>query len=376
MSKQQIWMLSTAPAGKGGIATVIRQYQQAGLFDNGAMRLLVSHHDRSKWGRVLPFLRACWTLWPALCLGRVSLVHAHTSHGGSFWRKLILLAPAFLLRVPVVVHLHGSDFESFHADGSRWRQSCIRFMLRRSFRVLALSTEWRQWVLRVEPNARVDVLFNSLSSATEQGADALVLGAVPTALFLGRIGDRKGTFDLLQAFARVLERLPEARLVIGGDGEVDKLHAEVARLGLAASVEFAGWVNTERKEQLFHQAWLFALPSYHEGLPMAILEAMARSRAVVSCPIGGIAEAVQAELTGLLRSPGDIPGLAQALLTILGDRQCAERMGAEGRKAFLAKFSHQANLPKLLALYRQAGLRDVPELSASSDHSALAESKA
>lgn len=376
MSKQQIWMLSTAPAGKGGIATVIREYQQAGLFDNGAMRLLVSHHDRSKWGRVLPFLRACWILWMALGLGRVSLVHAHTSHGGSFWRKLILIAPAFVLRVPVVVHLHGSDFESFFADGSRWRQSCIRLLLRRSFRVLALSTEWRQWVLRVEPAAQVDVLFNSLSSATEQGADAPVLGAVPTALFLGRIGDRKGTFDLLQAFERVLERLPEARLVIGGDGEVDKLHAEVARLGVTGAVEFAGWVSAERKEQLFRQAWLFALPSYHEGLPMAILEAMARSRAVVSCPIGGIAEAVQADVTGLLCSPGDVPSLAQALLAILGDRQLAERMGAAGRKAFLAKFSHQANLPKLLALYRQAGVRNLPELGAASAHAVSVESKA
>jgi len=72
MSKQQIWMLSTAPAGKGGIVTVIRQYQQAGLFDNGAMRLLVSHHDRSKWGRVLPFCaraglcgrRSAWAEFP------------------------------------------------------------------------------------------------------------------------------------------------------------------------------------------------------------------------------------------------------------------------------------------------------------------------
>jgi glycosyltransferase involved in cell wall biosynthesis len=369
MTERQIWMVGTAPEGKGGIATVIRQYQTAGLFDNGAVRFLASHHDRSFWGRVLPFFKACGSLWLAMCLQRVSLVHAHTSHSGSFWRKFFLLWPAFLLKVPVVVHLHGSDFEAFYADGGRWRQACIRHLLRHAFRVLALSREWRTWVLKVQPQAKVDIVFNSLS-AKENSNWSTLLANQPAVLFLGRIGDRKGTFDLLNAFAEVLQRIPDACLLVGGDGEVEKFKAETLRLGLSHAVHYVGWVNAEQKEQLFQRAWVFALPSYHEGLPMAILEAMARTRAVVSCPIGGIAEAVEHGVTGLLVHPGNASELADSLTEILGDRELAHRFGQNARLAFEAKFSNDANLPKLLDIYRQANVRELPVLKNDSTHSA------
>ncbi|MCV2349260.1 glycosyltransferase family 4 protein [Paucibacter sp. Y2R2-4] len=368
MTERQIWMVGTAPDGKGGIATVIRQYQQAGLFENGAMRFLASHHDRSSLGRVLPFIQACWSLWLAMCMQRVSLVHAHTSHNGSFWRKLVLLWPALLLKVPVVVHLHGSDFETFYADGSRWRQACIRYLFRRSFRVLALSKEWRSWVLKVEPQATVDIVFNSLS-AQRNGNSATTLPIQPAVLFLGRIGDRKGTFDLLNAFAIVFQRIPDARLLVGGDGEVEKLQAETLRLGLSQAVHYVGWVNAEQKEELFKRAWVFALPSYYEGLPMAILEAMARSRAVVSCPVGGIAEAVEHEVSGRLVQPGNVNELAETLTLMLSDRDLAHRLGQNGRLAFEAKFSNDANLPTLLNIYRQAGVKKLPLLKTDSTSS-------
>ncbi len=361
MVMKRIWMLTTAPGGKGGIATVIRQYQEAGLFANGAVRLLETHHDHGILGLLLPFLSACMALWSALLFGRVSLVHAHASHRGSFWRKFILVWPALVFGVPVLVHLHGSDFQEFYAGGSAWRRLCIRSLFRRAFRVIALSSEWQRWVLQVQPSARTEVLFNSLSGPAD-GAQCAPLGETPIALFLGRIGDRKGSFDLLRAFALVQRELPQARLIFGGDGEVEKLLAEVKVLGLESAVSYAGWVGAEQKERLFRDAWVFALPSYHEGLPMAILEAMARGRSVVSCPVGGIAEAVEDGKTGGLVAPGDAAALAEALKRVLSDREWATAQGAAGRALFVTKFSNEANLPRLIAIYRQAGVAMEPQL--------------
>ncbi|MFN7693957.1 MAG: glycosyltransferase family 4 protein [Burkholderiales bacterium] len=358
---QQVWMLGTAPTGQGGIASVLREYAAAGWFDEGAVRLLVTHHDRSRWGRVGPALSGLVRLVWALARGRVSLLHVHVSHGASFWRKLLLCLPAFLLRVPVLAHLHGSDFEPFYAEGGALRRACLRFMLRRSFRVLALSTQWCDWVRSVEPQARVQLMFNSLQGLSPEAA-ALEPAECPTALFLGRISERKGSFTLLQAFAQVATRVPSARLVVGGDGEVERFKAECQRLGLSERVDVLGWMDGAQKQALLRDAWLLVLPSHREGLPMAILEALAQGRPVISCPVGGIPEAVVAGATGLLVPPGNVLALAEALDQLLSDRPLARQMGVAALAHFQARFSHRANLPQLLALYREAGASRLPPL--------------
>ncbi|WP_077036174.1 glycosyltransferase family 4 protein [Pelomonas sp. KK5] len=361
MKPRQIWMLATAPAGKGGIASVLRQYEQEGMFDNGAVRLLETHHDRNALGRVLPFLKACAVLWWALLLGRVAVIHAHVSHGGSFWRKFLLTAPALAGGVPVLSHLHSGSFEDFHERASPFTQGCIRWMLGRSLRVITLSAARAQWVHRVQPLAQTEVVLNSAAAP----ATVQPLQDPPTVLFLGRIGPNKGTFDLLQAFATIHRDRPDCRLVVGGDGEAEKLVELVRALGLQDAVHYCGWVDAAQKARLLDAAWVFALPSYHEGLPMAILEAMAHGRAVVSCPIGGIPEAVEADVTGLMVPPGDLARLVDALRRILGDSGYAARLGAAGRASFAARFSNEANLPKLVALYKAAGAATLPRLKAA-----------
>lgn len=103
-------MLGTSPSGKGGIATVLEQYRSGGLFASGRIRFFATHNNNSRTGRWLPFLRCLLAMLPALIAGNIAIVHAHTSYGGSFWRKLLLAIPAFIFRVPVIVHLHGSKF--------------------------------------------------------------------------------------------------------------------------------------------------------------------------------------------------------------------------------------------------------------------------
>ena len=354
-SRTSVWMLATSPKGKGGIATVIKQYFEGGLLDSQAIHFEATHHDRGFAGRIVPFLATARKLWPALFMRRVSLVHAHSSFGGSFWRKLILVLPALSSGVPVVIHLHGSKFMEFFSEGNDWRRHWVRFLFRRSFRVIALSDEWRDWVLRVEPKARVEVVFNSLAAATGLTADT-ALGQCPSVLFLGRIGERKGTFDLLRAFAVARSRIPDARLFVGGDGDVQQLQAEIKSLGLSDSARYVGWVGVEEKTRLLRDAWVFALPSYQEGLPMAILEAMASSRAVLSCPVGGIPQAVAHGETGLLVGAGDLAGLSDGLITLLSDSANTALLGQAGRRAFDLKFSNDANWPKLLAIYQAAGV--------------------
>lgn len=362
-----VWMVGTSPKGKGGIASVIQEYDNAALFESGAVRFEPSHHDRSIWGRIVPFLRCSMKLWGGLLSGRVTLIHAHTSHGASFWRKTVLILPAFVLNVPAIVHLHGSDLMEFYSRGTRWRRHWMRFLFRHSFRVIALSEEWKEWVRSVEPGAKVEVIFNSLPRQTGRGSRAS-FGPTPTVLFLGGIGKRKGAFDLLRAFAAVKATVPQARLVLAGNGDTERLLAEAEALDVRDAIDCVGWIDGEHKSRLMNECWVFALPSYREGLPMAIIEAMAFSRAIVSCPVGGIPHAVQHEQTGFLIQPGDVSELARSLSRILSNRDTAERLGRAGRLAFEKKFSHDTTLPQVLSLYRLAGVARLPQIRSPALH--------
>lgn len=360
MNRQRIWMIGTAPDGKGGIASVIQQYEAAGVFEGGLVHYEPSHNDRTTLGRVLPFLRCASRLWPSMLLGRVRLLHAHTSYAGSFWRKLILAIPAFALKVPVVVHLHAGSIGEFYTKGGVWRRYCLRQLLHRAFRVVVLSEEWLHWALSVEPRANVVVIPNSLAMSTGAGTLADELPSRPMVLFLGRVGDSKGTFDLLRALAGIKDKVVGVRLVIGGDGDIARLNTEIARLGMEAFVEHVGWADAAAKATLLSQCWVLALPSYKEGLPVGILEAMAFGKAVVSCPVGGVPHAVKHGVTGLLSTPGDVDGLAANLLAVLSSRKFARQLGRAGRLAFERSFCHEVNLPMIFSLYRNAGATVLP----------------
>src|SRR5690606_10983036 len=123
---------------------------------------------------------------------------------------------------------------------------------------------------------------------------------------MGRLGSRKGTWDLLEAFKRLAAEVPNVRLVLGGDGEIDKARRIVARDGLEARVTIAGWLSGAEKLDVFNRTDIYALPSYHEGLPASIVEAMAAGAPIVSTPVGGIPEAVTDAFNGFLVAPGDV----------------------------------------------------------------------
>jgi glycosyltransferase involved in cell wall biosynthesis len=364
---KSIWMIATSPSGKGGIASVIEQYQTAGVFDDGIVHFEPSHHGRNALGRILPFLKCAAKLWTAMLFGRVQLIHIHTSYGLSFWRKLLLVLPALMTGIPVLTHLHAGSFNEWYAKGSLWRKYWLRFLLKKSYRVIALSEEWKTWVLGVEPCARVLVLPNSLVRDTGLNRST-AKSSNPTVLYLGKIGDQKGSFDLLKAFVAVKSAVPDARLVVGGNGEVDRFLAEAKKLKISDAVEFVGWADEATKTRLMHESWVFVLPSYKEGLPMAILEAMAFSKAIVSCPVGGIPQALTNGETGLLVAPGDIGALSDSLISCLTDSGLNARLGVAARATFDAKFSHDANLPELFSIYKDSGVLRVPVFRKKSKH--------
>jgi glycosyltransferase involved in cell wall biosynthesis len=351
---KKIVMLGTAFDTMGGVAAVVNVYRAAGLFARFPILYLATHCDGSRTQKLAAALLAWLRLGGLLLTGQVGLLHVHVASRASFWRKSGFFLLAFAFRVPTILHLHGGGFQLFfEQECGPLRQRFVRYVFNRASRVVVLSGAWKAWVRSISVNPQVEAIYNpvQMPQHTRAWADR----TPGQMLFLGRLGKLKGSYDLLQAMAALAPAHRGARLLLGGDGEQQRMQQRAAELSIASQVTLLGWLQGERKEQMLASSMLYVLPSYYEGLPMSILEAMASGIPVLSTTVGGIPEAVTDGVEGFLVAAGDVTALAERMQCLLNDDALAQRMGAAARRKVETTFSAAAVLPQIEALYAGLG---------------------
>jgi glycosyltransferase involved in cell wall biosynthesis len=329
-------MLGPSLQQQGGMATVenlILQYPPAGV----EIRHISTHEEGSPLHRAKVFTRALWQYLRILLSERVDLIHIHMAERGSVARKGVFTAIAFLFRVPLLIHTHGAEFESFFYHLPRFARWAIATFFQRCDGFLVLSKTWEKFyieALGLNPR-KMFVLPNPIEIPPHlpdrSGVDRVRF------FFAGRVGQRKGAFDLIQAFAHLSEpKKSRVRLTIAGDGEIEKASTLVRELALTEIVSFAGWIGVAERERLLRQSDVFVLPSYNEGLPMAILEAMSWGLPIISTPVGGIPEVVIPDRHGFLVTPGDIEGLTAAIERAIDNEPLRLSLGDNARQSAIA----------------------------------------
>lgn len=345
-STQRLVMVGTSFEGKGGIASVLKVYKKAGLFDAWPITFISTFKGGSPIRKLLTAIGGWFRfLWQ---LSSPCVVHVNVSSRASFWRKSCFIWPAIWLENPVIFHLHGSEFMQWFRNecGPKQRGKITR-LLDRCSEVIVLSESWKRDIASIT-SAPVTVIENpGISVPPSSGGDGKTL------LFLGRVGHRKGTYDLLRALATVSA---DWRLVCAGDGDVETARELAHELGIGDRVEFPGWIGGAEKAELLSQAAAYVLPSSAEGLPMSLLEAMSAGLPIVSTPVGGIPEAVTHGKEGLLVPVGGEAQLAEAITQLLEDADLRTRMGEAARETFLSRFDTNVVIPKLETVYRQFGV--------------------
>jgi len=219
-----------------------------------------------------------------------------------------------------------------------------------AFRLIIANSEAVRSRLVAEGIRPAEVIWNGIPIQPSRPP----LSFPPTVAFAGRLVQEKGVDVLLKAFAKVVGQVPEARLLLAGEGpQQERLRGLIAKLGLSTNVSMLGHIPRRELEQHFAPAWVQTVPSIREetfGLVAA--EAMMRGTAVVASSSGGLNEIVQNGQTGFLVPPGDINLLAEALIRILKDRDLAEQMGKSAREFALRHFTGEISVEKFIALYQ------------------------
>jgi glycosyltransferase involved in cell wall biosynthesis len=325
--------------------------QRTPLWSEWSVHHIATHRDGSILGRVAVFARGVLSFCTTLLVRRPDVVHLHTASYGSFARKSALAALARLARVPVVLHVHGGAFQSFHDHAPRRVQRVIRQTLTRSAAVIALDAGWAERLRRIAPEARIVVVPNPIAPVGR------TIRTVPHGqvhvVHLGLISDGKGTFTLLDAWAKVLAGSARpAHLTIAGNGEFSRAERRIAELGLVDTVALRHWLSSSEVAELLASAHVLTLPSRAEGQPMVVLEAMANGLCVVASEVGGIPDML-AGGCGVLVPPDDPEALAAALGAVLNDPGERIRMGDRALERVRREFDPEVVWRRLDALYRE-----------------------
>jgi glycosyltransferase involved in cell wall biosynthesis len=192
--------------------------------------------------------------------------------------------------------------------------------------------------------------------------------AHPTLLYHGRVDQRKGVLDLLDAFALLAPARPDLRLLISGIGpDLEEARRRVVAAPWQAQVELAGYVDYDQVPQVYHRADVFVSPTYAEGFSNTILEAMASGLPCVAAEAVGVVDCLRHDKNGLLLPPGDVPALAAALVRILDDAALRVRLAETALHEARTTYAWPIIGRQIDGIYRRL-VGTTPDLGWTEDH--------
>ena len=351
----KVLMIGNHPSNKGGMTSVIDQIKSHDWKkENVDLSFIATFLPGNPAVKILYFGFACLRILVRFIFSKPDIVHMHMSYKGSFTRKYIVHRMCKLFRVKDIVHLHGSEFESWYQSLSVSKKRRMKKLLSECDGFIVLGEKMKDIILGIEPTAKVSVVYNGITIPqkvvhwNEQRCQVL---------FLGVLIARKGVSDLIKAVQRIKAQGKEdgLQVVIAGTGEDEaSLIRQVQDADLSEIISFAGWITGEKKESLILQSQVFVLPSYNEGLPISILEAGSYGMPIISTEVGEIASVVKDGMNGILVTPGDIEALAKGILD-LTEQDTFEKMSAASRRIIEDSFSVERFYHMISGLYADLG---------------------
>ncbi|MHC5611002.1 MAG: glycosyltransferase family 4 protein [Nostoc sp.] len=298
---------------------------------------IITHEEGAIAIKIMVFLKAVWKFLWILLREEVDIVQLEISQRGSVLRQAIMALLAWVFHKPIILHAHGSQFHVFYAELPKWIQQLLTWVFSKCQRLIVLSESWRSFYIEnlgLKPE-QVVVFYNPVKIPAEVPHRSV--SKKVNLLFLGRIGQRKGAFDLIEAFSLLpTEHKSISSLIMAGDGDIEQARNLVTTLNLEDYIKLPGWIGSDERDILLTEGDVFVLPSYNEGLPLAMLEAMAWELPVIVTPVGGIPEIVTQSENGLIVNPGNIQQLSDAIKSLIENEALRLSLGEKARKSVFA----------------------------------------
>ena len=286
---------------------------------------------------------------------RPAIVHVFTCSYWGYWRSWLYLLLAKACGRKNIFHLLNA-IDVFHGAVNERQKKWIERSLNSAHQYLVQSPGLQKWVQQYS-RRRVLGIWNGLHldriPPKQPGAPDAMPRAMGIGVTVGGPSRNKGTYDLLDVLATLRQQQVDVAWVFVGGGDLGKFRALTEQKGVADRVVFAGSVDDEEKWQYLHHADFFSLPSYAEGRPIAILEAMAVGLPVISTAIGSISEVVEDGRSGIILAPGDKKALAEAIARMTVNTEERREMGTAAREGIPERHDIRDLFDGLRNVYRE-----------------------
>lgn len=292
--------------GRGGIVSVLQAYRDAlptfhFISTNSRRGLIPGLFNFARTLVALPFIRL---------FRPYTTLDIHGANGKSWTRKRLIINLGHILGYKIVFHMHGGELRKYvAAKGTEYYMKCFR----KCRHVVFLTDAWTKYAQQELGCTNAVTLMNIVPTPT-MAKQPRTEGAPISLVYLGYIYEEKGIFDLLDVIASNRDRwLGHLTLTIGGQWNEDRVLNFIKDNDLGGIVKFVGWVSGDDKATILSKTDILILPSYYEGLPISILEAMSYAMPVITTPVGGIPEVVTDGVEGTLFTPGDKAAMTRAI---------------------------------------------------------------
>lgn len=322
----RIIFIYPGPLALGGITAVVDNYSKSAFSRQYNCAYFGTSTESGHCGKFVYTLLRLFNFLFLVTVKRPGVVGIHTSSGMSFLRKSLFGLAAKSLGIPVVYHVHPSHFYDFYVSGNSLKKAYVRKNLALSDALIFL-TEDMAFKFRLEfPNKKIFVLPNPVNVDEYQSVPRSTMERNYNLLFLGWIIAGKGVYDIVDVMRDVIEEYPSVQFIFAGNKEVEILRAKIRESGVEKNASMLGWVEKDEKIKLLRSSRLLLLPTYTEGIPNVLLEAMASGLPAITTPVGGIPSIFSEGTNGYYVTPGNQVDLKTMVLRLLNDDLECERL--------------------------------------------------
>lgn len=328
----------------GGVSAVINNYYESGLNKKIELKYIPSMKDGNKLRKLLvafgAYIKFICIVW------KYDIVHIHMASDASFYRKTIFILLTKIYKRKLIIHEHGGNFREFYYESkSKLKQRIIRDVLNLADKFIVLSEEWFEFFLPIVNKERLLIVNNAIVVPEIDNKDY----NNHNILYLGRISREKGIKELIAAFEYIKNIYSDSVLYLGGVFEEEDLAEEIVG---KENIKFLGWVGNNQKEKMLRECSIFVLPSYFEGQPISLLEAMGFGCCCISTQVGGIPQIIKHNNNGILIEAKNQTVLTNAILSVIDNSEIKRQLGTEAKNTIRKKYDIQIRMKQLLEIYK------------------------
>ncbi len=280
---------------------------------------------------------------------RPDIIHINTPSYWVFWENGLYVLISKIFGKKVILHIHGGGFEDFYGKSGFLFKFLIKLILAASDTVFVLSPFWQRYTEKITTPNKISTIENFVDSSFFNSLNkSQVSKNIFNVLFVGGQGAKlKGLFDVVYAASIVKKHTKNVLFIFVACLGVEGLSALCEKEGVTSDVKILDYLHGSDKTKVFSESDIFVLPSYAEGLPITMLEAMAAGLPVIATSVGAIPDVIQEGKNGFLIRPGDYQSLAEKILFLKNNPDVKLHMSENNVETIKQNYQQSVILKKL-----------------------------